>query len=309
MPVLDATAPTVQFEMDQGDDETIVLTRQAADDTPLDISGYTFHLTIKRDESDADTDAALQKTVTTHTNPGNGETELELSASETDGLAGSYHYEVREETAAGIVNTLFGGRLWVRVGATTSGNASSSGGGPLAVTVADAAAGIDISVASGLPNAVRFTSVVSDGRLLVSQTVAAGETVEILADHGMVVSEPFEVDGEMHVDGAMQVVGETPPTIRHDEASNSWVLERPLDFQGEDTRNIGTLDATELGSDLDGGDKDLTNLNRAAAQELLHPTSVANGEKLEVPAGKGMVATQPFDVEGELRVNGQFKLV
>jgi len=65
----------------------------------------------------------------------------------------------------------------------------------------------------------------------------------------------------------------------------------------------------QLGNNLDGGDNDLTNLNRAAAQELLHPTSVASGETLAVPAGKGMVATQPFDVDGELRVIGQLKLV
>jgi hypothetical protein len=309
MPELNATAPTVPLQFDQGDDETITLTRHAADGTALDITDYTFKLTVKADESDADADAVLQKTVDAHTDPANGETEIDLTSSETETLAGTYHYELDEQTAAGVSNTLIVGRLFVRVGATTSTGSGSSAGGTIAVTVADAAAGVNVSVTSGLPDAVTVTSLVSDGRLLVSQTVAAGETVEIPADHSMVVSEPFEVDGELHVDGAMQVVGETPPTIRYDEASNSWVLGQPLDFQSEDARNIGTLDATELGSDLDGGDKDLTNLNRVAAQELLHPTSVASGETLRVPADKGMVATQPFDVDGELRVNGQFKLV
>jgi len=206
MPALDATAPTVQLEIDQGDDETIALTRQAADDTPLDITDYTFHFTVKRDESDADTDAALQKAVTTHTDPVNGETELTLSASETDDLNGSYHYEVREETAAGIVNTLFGGRLWVRVGTTTTGSlTSSSGGGTIAVTVADTSAGIDVSVASGLPESVTFTSVVSDGRVLVDQSVAAGETLEIPAGYGEIVAGPLTVDGTAIVDGTLTV--------------------------------------------------------------------------------------------------------
>jgi hypothetical protein len=205
MPALDATAPTVQLEIDQGDDETIALTRQAADDTPLDISGYTFHLTIKRDESDTDTNAALQKTITTHTDPVNGETELALSASETDGLDGSYHYEVREETAAGIVNTLFGGRLWASVGATTSGTASSSGGGTIGVTVADAAAGINVSVASGLPESVTVSSLTSDSRLLVVQTVESDETLEIPAGYGQTIAGPLTLDGEAIVDGTLSV--------------------------------------------------------------------------------------------------------
>jgi hypothetical protein len=205
MPALDATAPTVQLEIDQGDDETITLSRRAADDTPLDISGYTFHLTIKRDESDPDQEAVLQKEVTTHTEPVNGETELTLSASETAALEGSYHYEVREETSAGVWNTLFGGRLWVRVGATTSGTASSSGGGTIGVTIADAAAGIDVSVASGHPDAVTVTSVVSDGRLLVAQTVADGETLEIPAGYGQTVAGPMTVDGTAIVDGTLTV--------------------------------------------------------------------------------------------------------
>ena len=65
----------------------------------------------------------------------------------------------------------------------------------------------------------------------------------------------------------------------------------------------------KLGGDVDGSDNDLRNLNRVAAQELLHPTSVPSGETLVVPSGKGMVATQPFEVDGELSVDGQFKLL
>jgi len=205
MPELNATAPTVPFQFDQGDDETITLTRLAADMTALDITDYTFQLTVKDDESDADADAVLRKTVTAHTDPANGETEIDLAASETETLAGTYHYELDEQTAAGVSNTLIVGRLFVRVGATTSTGSGSSSSGTIAVTVADAAAGVDVSATSGLPDAVTVTSLVSDGRLLVSQTVAAGETVEIPAGHGQTVAGPLTVDGDIELDGTLTV--------------------------------------------------------------------------------------------------------
>jgi hypothetical protein len=203
MPKLNATAPTVPFQLDQGDDETITLTRHAAGGTTLDITDYTFHFTVKDDASDTDADAALRKTVNTHTDPADGETKINLAASETEALAGSYHYELREQTAAGVSNTLIVGRLFARVGATPATGSGSSASGPINVAVADTAAGIDVSVTSGFPSPPTVTSL---GRVLVSQTVAADETITIPSGRGQTVAGPLTVAGHIELDGTLTVV-------------------------------------------------------------------------------------------------------
>jgi len=187
MPKLNATAPTVPLQFDQGDDETIALTRHAADGTALDITDYTIQLTIKSDASDADTDAVLQKTVTTHTDPANGETAISLAASETEPLAGTYYYDLREQTAAGVWNTLIVGRLFVRVGATTATGSSSSASGTIAVTIADAAAGVDVSVTGGLPDAVTSHLVATDNPHTTTLEQARSEDNQL--------SGPVDADG------------------------------------------------------------------------------------------------------------------
>lgn len=113
-------APVVDFEIDQGDDETFSITRQYSDGTAKPISGYTFWLTIKESIEESDADAAVQKTVTTHTDPGNGETEIDLPAAETATLAGLYKYDIQEKTAAGSINTLLQGTLYVGPDVTDS---------------------------------------------------------------------------------------------------------------------------------------------------------------------------------------------
>lgn len=114
------TAPEEDLSFDQGDSETFVLTRQNSDGTAKDITNYIFWLTIKESTSDSDADAAVQKEVTTHTDPVNGTTEIDLTAADTDGLDGNYVYDLQEKTDAGIVNTLMWGTLYVRVDVTNT---------------------------------------------------------------------------------------------------------------------------------------------------------------------------------------------
>lgn len=117
---VNAAAAKKDFDFDQGDTETFKLTRENADGTAKDITGYTFWLTLKESKDDSDANAAVQKTVTNHTAPANGETELPLTASDTDGLQGSYYYDIQEKTDNGEINTLVKGMMSFDVDVTES---------------------------------------------------------------------------------------------------------------------------------------------------------------------------------------------
>jgi hypothetical protein len=108
----DAEAAERDFLFDQGDDETFVITRENEDGSTKDITDYTFWLTLKAQKHDSDADAVVQKEVTNHTDPGNGETELTLTNGDTDTLDGSYYYDIQEKTDTGIINTLLKGTCY-----------------------------------------------------------------------------------------------------------------------------------------------------------------------------------------------------
>ena len=93
------------FEMTQGDDKAFAITRTDSDGTPIDITGYTYWVTIKSDEHAPDSDAEIQKKVTTHTDAAAGETEIQLDAPETKPLAGPHYYDLQEKDASGSITT------------------------------------------------------------------------------------------------------------------------------------------------------------------------------------------------------------
>jgi len=80
------------------------------DCSPIDITGWTIFFTVKEKMTDTDTNAKIKKTITTHTNPLNGESEIILSPTETN-LSGSYVYDVQVKTSADSVLTLMNGTI------------------------------------------------------------------------------------------------------------------------------------------------------------------------------------------------------
>lgn len=116
----DGTAADQDFAFDQGDDETFAITREDSDGNAKDISGYTFWLTIKSNRSDSDANAVVQNKVTSHTDAANGQTEIDLTNSDTNSLAGNYHYDIQEKTDGGSVNTLVQGTMYFRTDVTNS---------------------------------------------------------------------------------------------------------------------------------------------------------------------------------------------
>ena len=82
--------------------------------TPEDITGWTVYFTVKSKMSDSDLNAKIKKAITTHDNPTTGVALIELTASDTDIVAGNYYYSIDYKDADGNIGVLYNGRLLVR---------------------------------------------------------------------------------------------------------------------------------------------------------------------------------------------------
>lgn len=83
------------LEITRGDDFTVGITIKDDDGNAIDITGWTFYLTVKKELSDSDADALIQEKVTSHTDPTNGKTEFELSSDQTDVNSDTYYYDIQ----------------------------------------------------------------------------------------------------------------------------------------------------------------------------------------------------------------------
>lgn len=75
-----------------------------------DITGWTIYFTCKKNMTDSDAQAKINKTITSHSDPTQGKTLIELSTLDT-ALTGSYHYSIDYKDADGKVGILFEGRV------------------------------------------------------------------------------------------------------------------------------------------------------------------------------------------------------
>lgn len=83
------------------------------DGTVIDITDYTIYFTLKENPKDTDANAKINKKITTHTDPINGTTEIELTSTDLDLPAKSYVYAVDVKDDAGKVYPLFRGRYLI----------------------------------------------------------------------------------------------------------------------------------------------------------------------------------------------------
>lgn len=116
----DAAAPRRDFDLMEGDDYVFSISRDQADGSAYDISGWTFWLTIKEARDDPDSAAAVQKTVTNHTDASAGETEFVLTNSDTDGLQHRYWYDMQHKDGNGNIRTFMQGRFHFEPDSTES---------------------------------------------------------------------------------------------------------------------------------------------------------------------------------------------
>ena len=85
---------------DAGDDQDFEITFNR------DITGWTITFNLKASD--------IEKTITSHDDPANGETSFELSDTETEDLSGNYNYEMIYTDASGEDETFLKGvYTWV----------------------------------------------------------------------------------------------------------------------------------------------------------------------------------------------------
>lgn len=92
-------------DITQGDDVTFDILFEETDGTAIDITDWTVWLTIKESRDDADSEALIQQTVTSHDAPSKGQTSVTFAAADTDGLMGNKHWDLQYKNRAGDTRT------------------------------------------------------------------------------------------------------------------------------------------------------------------------------------------------------------
>lgn len=98
----------VDFELIQGDDESLTVTFTDENGAVINITGYTVFFTIKKkpDDDADDSEASLKKTVTSHSDPTNGKTIILLTNAETATLeARRYYYDLQIKDLSDRINS------------------------------------------------------------------------------------------------------------------------------------------------------------------------------------------------------------
>ena len=76
-----------------------------------DLTDWTIYFTAKQAMDDSDDAAKINKKITSHSDPTNGKTLIELTTSDTDLDPGTYYYSVDYKDDDGNIGTLFHGRI------------------------------------------------------------------------------------------------------------------------------------------------------------------------------------------------------
>lgn len=91
------------------DDVDLDVTFTDKDGEAIDITGCTVFFTLKKNRTDTDADAILQKEVTSHTIPLQGKTRISLDHDETDIAPRYYFFDVQvEDTDEKIISSAVG---------------------------------------------------------------------------------------------------------------------------------------------------------------------------------------------------------
>lgn len=96
------------LEIKRGDDKTIRFLYQNSSGGAINITGYTIFFTVKSEIDDDATDglAVISKTVTSHTNPTAGITNIVLTDTDTNVTPGIYVGDIQvKDTSGNIVSS------------------------------------------------------------------------------------------------------------------------------------------------------------------------------------------------------------
>jgi hypothetical protein len=95
----------------RGDSKTYKLTFTNAINQSIDITSWIIYYTVKKTAADLDTDAVIRKTITIHTDPTHGITNIELENTDTQNLDTIIYWHDVQINIAGKINTICIGQL------------------------------------------------------------------------------------------------------------------------------------------------------------------------------------------------------
>lgn len=100
------------LEVTRGDDKRWSLLLTKRDSTPHNITDWIVFFTVKAAVADPDANAKIVKNITSHADPLNGLTLIDLAASDTASLAlGEYFYDIQVKTSTGKIYTIQKGKF------------------------------------------------------------------------------------------------------------------------------------------------------------------------------------------------------
>ncbi|WP_438979913.1 BppU family phage baseplate upper protein [Polynucleobacter sp.] len=85
------------------DDNTFTTTFSYSDGTPYNLTDCTVFFTVKLRDIDTDAQALITKTITSHSDPTNGVTQLDLSHTDTNFKPGTYKYDFQLKSSGGDI--------------------------------------------------------------------------------------------------------------------------------------------------------------------------------------------------------------
>jgi len=104
----------------RGDTKVIKLKLKDNQGNPINLTGAKIWFTMKQNLMQDDSEAAVQKEITNHTNAAQGESQIVLTHDDTNNLSGTYYYDIQLVDANNNVTTLIFGKLNVLPDVTRS---------------------------------------------------------------------------------------------------------------------------------------------------------------------------------------------
>ena len=99
------------LEVYRGDDKTYNVVFKDGEGEVINITGWEVFFTVKNKATDTDAQAIIQKKVTSHTDPTNGETEISLTHDDTDITVKYYDYDIQIKDADSKIKTIVVGQF------------------------------------------------------------------------------------------------------------------------------------------------------------------------------------------------------
>jgi len=101
------------FSVYRGDDLTFNLVFTDSDGVAIDITNWKIYFTMKKSKDYTDTQAAVIKNVTSHTDPTNGKTKITIGHDDMNDLFGNYYYDIQYKNDTNEIHTILVGTIWV----------------------------------------------------------------------------------------------------------------------------------------------------------------------------------------------------